>query len=70
MTKSSVLEELPIMGFGAGIALTGASLLVMGISFLPRNLRVGLMTSSVGATATHIGYQIAAGGIERIRGFQ
>jgi hypothetical protein len=65
-----LLSELPMLGFGAGVAVAGASLAFIGLYGVRKNFYIGGMIIGGGALASGWGSQIAIGAIERVRGLR
>lgn len=65
-----LLNELPMIGFGAGIAVAGASFAMIGIYGVKKNFYMSALVMGSGAWAAHFGTQVAIGAVERVRGLQ
>lgn len=65
-----VLNDLPTLGFGAGVATAGASLAVIGVQGIKKNFYMSSIITGAGAWAAHFGTQVALGSIDRMRGLQ
>lgn len=65
------LLELPMLGLGVGLALTGASAAAIGVGAVKKSYFYGAAILMVGGTWTsYIGSQVAIGSVERIRGLR
>lgn len=65
-----LLSELPMFGFGAGVAVAGASLAFIGVYGIKKNFVASSLLMGGGAWATYFGSQVAVGAIERVRGLR
>lgn len=57
--------------FGTGIAMAGVSLAAIGLEGLFKNqVRSGAVATAIGFAGARIGYEVAMGNIERMRGLR
>lgn len=59
-----------MIGLGGGSAVAGVSLVAVGFHAVKHTFYGAAFLMVVGATATHIGSQIAIGAVERLAGKQ
>lgn len=70
MNLKKLLDNLPMVGLGAGFALAGASAVVIGFSGIRKNFYGSGMLMAGGAWLAYTGAQVAIGNVERIRGLR
>lgn len=65
-----VLNELPMVGLGTGVALAGSSLTVIGVLGIKKNFYGSAVCMAVGAWFTNAGVWVTIGAVERARGLR
>lgn len=70
MLMKKILNELPMIGFGGGVAVAGASVVVIGLGAVKKDVITSGFTMAVGAFFAHFGTQVTIGAIERVRGLR
>jgi hypothetical protein len=65
-----ILNDIPMLGLGSGIAMAGASLAVIGVNHVKKDWYAGGVAMMLGVGASHIGVQVAVGAVERMRGLR
>ena len=68
MKIKKIFDEITMIGLGGGVAVAGASSVIIGLQVVKKNPYGAGIAMVFGAMFAQVGSQVALGAIERIRG--